>query len=173
MNRAGVSLVRDRGPAAPAQDEIAWPPFLMRKDLNYTPTATKWLPRENFCWCSRPLAPSPIYSSSSLLLKPNLLSLLHRGNTLSAKVPLPWWWSNATTSSVQGSLDLFSRPPARSQMKGFSSLGRQQYEGREGISVIVLQPLIAPESMNIFFHKHTESLVFLQQLFLFPDSLVF
>lgn len=40
MNRAGVSLVRDRGPAAPAQDEMGWPPFfLMRKDLGDTPTA--------------------------------------------------------------------------------------------------------------------------------------
>lgn len=31
MNRAGVSLVRDTGPAAPAQDKMGWPPFLIRK----------------------------------------------------------------------------------------------------------------------------------------------
>lgn len=48
----------------------------------------------------------------------------------SAKVLLLWWWSNATTSSIQSSLDLFSRPPAQGQMKG-SSLGRQQNESRE------------------------------------------
>lgn len=29
MNRAGVSLVRDRRPAAAAQDEMDWPPFLI------------------------------------------------------------------------------------------------------------------------------------------------
>lgn len=45
MNGAGVSLVRDKGPAAPAQDKMGWPPFLMRrggkKPLSYTPTAAK------------------------------------------------------------------------------------------------------------------------------------
>jgi len=69
MNRTRVSLVRDRGPAASAQDEMSWPPFLIRNNLGYTPTAAKWLPRESFCWCPRPLSPHPpsihLYPSNS------------------------------------------------------------------------------------------------------------
>lgn len=37
MNRDGVSLVRDRAPAATAQDEMGGPPFLMRKKPSTTP----------------------------------------------------------------------------------------------------------------------------------------
>lgn len=94
MNGAGVSLVRDKGPAAPAQDKMGWPPFLMRrggkKPLSYTPTAAKWLPRENFCWCSRPLPhpPSSIHSSLSLLL--NLHLRLQCNSSWGAKVLLLW-----------------------------------------------------------------------------------
>lgn len=42
MNRAGVSLLRDKGPAAPAQDKMGWPPFLMRKKKS--PSAAPPLP---------------------------------------------------------------------------------------------------------------------------------
>lgn len=59
MNRAVVSLVRDWGPAVPAQDKMGWPPFLIRNNPGYTPTAAKRLPRESFCWCSGPL-PLPL-----------------------------------------------------------------------------------------------------------------
>lgn len=43
MNGAGVSLVRDKGPAAPAQDKMGWPPFLMRRGKK-SPSATPPLP---------------------------------------------------------------------------------------------------------------------------------
>lgn len=65
MNRAGGSVLRDRGPAGPAQDGTGRPPFLIRKkDPTAPPTAAQRLPGENFCWCRRPL-PSPHHLFSS------------------------------------------------------------------------------------------------------------
>lgn len=82
MNRAGVSLLRDRGPAAWAQDEMGWPPFLMRKGFSYTPTVPSDSP-ERTSVGAPDLCPHPpfihpfILIPGSLLLTLNLLLLLH------------------------------------------------------------------------------------------------
>lgn len=97
--------------------KLAGPLFLFKK----TPAAPPLLPCDSpertsvgaADLCPHPTPLHPIYSSLSLLLKLNLLLLLHCGSTWSAKVLLPRWCSNVTTSSVEGSLDLFSRPPAQ------------------------------------------------------------
>lgn len=135
MNRAGVSLVRDRGPAASAQDEMGWPPFLMRKDLSYTPTAAKWLPRENFCWCSRPLPPPPPPSVHPFISIPPT-------QTQPAPSPPPWHYLGVQRSFCFGGE--VTRPRLQSrvhstsshghqhsgQMKRSSSLGRQPTESK-------------------------------------------
>lgn len=165
MNRAGVSLVRDRGPAAPAQDEIGWPPFLMRKDLSYSPTPGQVTPQRELLLVLQTFAPIPhrsIYSSLSLLLKLNLLLLLHHCNTWSAKVLLPWWRRNATVFLIQGSLDLFSWPPAQGPHERL--LPRETAEWKQSQEIFHMIYSFksfycaeAPQSMCICFHKHTEN----------------
>lgn len=138
MNRAGVSLLRDRGPAAPAQDEMGWPPFLIRKDLSYTPTTAKWLPRENFCWWSRPLPPSPTrpsihlypsYSNSTCSFSSTAAILrVQRSFCLGGEVTRPRLQSRVHSTSSHGHQH-------RGQMKG-SSRERRQNESREERSFI-------------------------------------
>lgn len=84
----------------------------------------------------------------------------------SAKVLLPWWWSNATTSSVEGSLDLFSRPPAQGPDERLLPRETAEWKQREFIRAILsklfffcffllyrsplsLQKVCAPFSINI------------------------
>lgn len=110
---AGVSVVRDRSPAGPAQDGVGGPPFLIqRKTLLRPPTPARRHPGENFCWCSRPLPPPPhLFSATPHPPMLSLLLLLHWGDSWGAKVLLPWWWINAPRSWVEGRRDLFSGPP--------------------------------------------------------------
>lgn len=63
---------------------------------------------ESFCWCSRPLPPSPIYSALPLWLKLNLLLLLQSSSRRGARVLLLLWWSSVTMSSVSALLSLFT-----------------------------------------------------------------
>lgn len=94
MNGSEVSLVRDRGPAAPAQDEMSWPPFLIRNRPQLHPHCSQVTPQRELLLVLQTFAPIPhpsIYSSLSLLLKLDLLLLLHRDSARSAKVLLPRW----------------------------------------------------------------------------------
>lgn len=133
MNRAWVSLVRDRGPAAAAQDEIAWPSFLMRKGPQLHPHCRRVTPQGELLLELQTFAPIP---HRSIHLHPSYSNStcsfgLCCGTTRSAKVFPPEWWSNATTSLIRGSLDPFSRPPALGGMMKASTLQTLQNESRE------------------------------------------
>lgn len=122
MNRLEFLLLRDRGPAAPAQDEMGWPLFLMRKDLSYTPTVAKWLPRENFCWCSRPLLPHPPSTHLFISIPP----------TQPAASPPPRQFSRVQRSFCLGGK--VTRPRLQSKVHSTPSLGHQYRGHMKGCS---------------------------------------
>lgn len=126
------------------QLKIKWagPLFLCvkkkKKNLSYTPTAAMWLPRENFCWCSRPLPPSPMrlsihlhpsYSNSTCSFSSTAAVLrVQRSFCLGGEVTRPRLLSRVHSTSSLGHQH-------RGQMKG-CSLGRRQNESRERRSFI-------------------------------------
>lgn len=111
MNRAGVSVVRDRSPAGPAQDGMGGPPFLIRRKPLLHPHSCLVTPQGELLLVLQTFAPTPHLFSSIPQPMLSVLLLLHWGDSWGAKVLLPWWRINATRSQVEGRCDLFSWPP--------------------------------------------------------------
>lgn len=106
----GLSLVRDRGPAAQLKMKWAGPLFLCERTPIHTPT----LPWENFCWTSRPLPLPPIRPSIHL----------HPSYSNSNSLPLLLLWVVVVVQRSFCHGGLSNPPPSRSLLSipGFSSL---------------------------------------------------
>ncbi|MEQ2174584.1 hypothetical protein GOODEAATRI_009359 [Goodea atripinnis] len=112
MNGAVVPLVRDRGPAVPAQDKTGRPPFLIRNNLGYTPLSPSDSPERASVGAPdlNPRHPPSIHLHPTLSL---LLLLLCTSTIWGAKVLLLWWGNNMPLSLIQGTPDPFSLPPVQ------------------------------------------------------------
>lgn len=102
MNRAGVSVLRDRGPTGPAQDGAGRPPFLIRKKdppcpshcRPATPRGELLLVPQTFALTPPPIQLQPSHPRSACSFS------FHWGESCGAKVLLLWWrrleWGGGT-----------------------------------------------------------------------------
>lgn len=133
----------------------------MRKTLSYTPTVAKWLPRENFCWCSRPLHPTP----------PHLFILIPPTQTQPAPSPPLWQDLGVQRSFCLGGKVTWPRLQSkvhstfslghqcRGQMKGCSPGKTAEWNQREGRCFARFLALFRAQSENMCFcfHKNIKS----------------
>lgn len=81
MNRAGVSVVRDRSPAGPAQDGMGGPPFLIRRKPLLHPLSCLVTPQGELLLVLQTFAPTPHLFSSIPQPMLSVLLLLHWGDS--------------------------------------------------------------------------------------------